>query len=84
MCNNVTKCLQSNCIYITKHFPWLNKVFEKRFRSVQLELMPEYLRHLKIVAVSKYLAEAFKRFTDLNADVIYNGVEFERALHRFS
>jgi glycosyltransferase involved in cell wall biosynthesis len=77
LCNNVTKCLKSNCIYITKHFPWLNKFFEKRFESVQLELMPEYLRHLKIVAVSKYLAEAFKRFTGLNADVIYNGVEFE-------
>jgi glycosyltransferase involved in cell wall biosynthesis len=77
LCNNITQCLKSNCIYITKHFPWLNKVFEKHFEFVQLELMPEYLRHLKVVAVSKYLAEVFKKFTGIDAEVIYNGMEFE-------
>ena len=77
LCNNITQCLKSNCIYITKYLPWLNKVFEKRFEFVQLELMPEYLRHLKVVAVSKYLAEVFKKFTGVDAEVIYNGMEFE-------
>ena len=77
LCNKVTQCLKSNCIYITKRLPWLNEVFEKRFEFVRLELMPEYLRHLKIVAVSKYLAEAFKEFTGIDTEVIYNGMEFE-------
>jgi glycosyltransferase involved in cell wall biosynthesis len=77
LCNNITQCLKSNCIYITKHLPWLNKVFEKRFEFVQLELMPEYLRHLKVVAASNYLAEVFKKFTGIDAEVIYNGMEFE-------
>ena len=77
LCYNITQCLKSNCIYITKHFPWLNKVFKKRFEFVQLELMPEYLRHLKVVAVSKYLAEVFKKFTGIDAEVVYNGMEFE-------
>jgi glycosyltransferase involved in cell wall biosynthesis len=77
LCNNITQCLKSNCIYITKHLPWLNKVFEKRFEFVQLELMPEYLRHLKVVAVSNYLAEVFKKFTGIDAEVIYNGMEFK-------
>jgi glycosyltransferase involved in cell wall biosynthesis len=39
--------------------------------------MPEYLRHLKVVAVSKYLAEVFKKFTGIDAEVIYNGMEFK-------
>jgi glycosyltransferase involved in cell wall biosynthesis len=78
LCNNITQCLKSDCIYITKHLPWLNEVFEKRFEFVQLELMPEYLRHLKVVAVSKYLAETFKKFTGIDAEIIYNGAEFEK------
>jgi glycosyltransferase involved in cell wall biosynthesis len=77
ICDNNTQCLKSGCIYITKHLPWLNKVFEKRFEFVQLELMPKYLSHLKVVAVSKYLAEVFKKFTGIDAEVIYNGMEFE-------
>ena len=77
ICDNNTQCLRSSCIYITKRFPWLNKVFEKRFEFVQLELMPEYLRHFKVVAVSKYLADVFKKFTGIDAEVIYNGMEFE-------
>jgi glycosyltransferase involved in cell wall biosynthesis len=77
ICDNNTQCLKSGCIYITKRLPWLNKVFEKRFESVQLELMSEYLRRLKVIAVSKYLAEVFKKFTSIDAEVIYNGMEFE-------
>jgi glycosyltransferase involved in cell wall biosynthesis len=78
LCNNVTQCLKSSCIYITKRLPWLNKIFEKCFDFVQLELMPEYLRHLKIVTVSKYLAGVLKKFTGIDAEVIYNGMEFEK------
>jgi glycosyltransferase involved in cell wall biosynthesis len=78
LCDNNTQCLKTGCIYVTRSLQWLNVFLEKRFESVQLELIPEYLRHLKIVAVSRYLAETFKRFTGINAEVIYNGVEFEK------
>jgi len=62
---------------MTKYIPWVNKVLDKRFKYVQLELLPEYLRTSKVVAVSRYLAKAFEKYTNLNAEVIYNGMEFK-------
>jgi glycosyltransferase involved in cell wall biosynthesis len=77
LCDNNTQCLKTSCIHVARNLPWLDRILEKRFETVQLELIPEYLRHLKVVAVSKYLAEVFKKFTGIGAEIIYNGLEFE-------